>query len=167
MGCARRGVRPDKECKDDFNVCSMLAMGMGSNVSSSTSRPIEDIDIPESPFIIQSGGLENERLGTLQEGFEPQPIDNQLVLNHPEGYQSNGELLNDSSFQNFVTRYVLEFLACLLRLYHCQESGTNVCRNVEQCVPSARDVVESSPDSFGIVESSVFYQGEASQPGKL
>jgi hypothetical protein len=28
MGCARRNVKPDKECKEDFNVCSMIAMGM-------------------------------------------------------------------------------------------------------------------------------------------
>ena len=28
MGCAKRGLKPDKECKEDFNVCSMIAMGM-------------------------------------------------------------------------------------------------------------------------------------------
>jgi hypothetical protein len=28
MGCAKRNDKPDKECKEDFNVCSMIAMGM-------------------------------------------------------------------------------------------------------------------------------------------
>jgi hypothetical protein len=28
MGCAKRNTKPDSECKEDFNVCSMIAMGM-------------------------------------------------------------------------------------------------------------------------------------------
>jgi len=28
MGCAKQGKKPDKDCKEDFNGCSMIAMGM-------------------------------------------------------------------------------------------------------------------------------------------
>ena len=28
MGCAKQGKKADKACKEDFNGCSMIAMGM-------------------------------------------------------------------------------------------------------------------------------------------
>ena len=28
MGCAKHGKKDDKDCKEDFNGCSMIAMGM-------------------------------------------------------------------------------------------------------------------------------------------
>ena len=28
MGCAKQDKKPDRECKEDFNGCSMIAMGM-------------------------------------------------------------------------------------------------------------------------------------------
>ncbi len=37
MGCAKRGQKPDKECKEDFNVCSMIAMGMAPTDPATTA----------------------------------------------------------------------------------------------------------------------------------
>ena len=38
MGCAKHGKKPDKDCKEDFNDCSMLAMGMAPASTTTTAR---------------------------------------------------------------------------------------------------------------------------------
>ena len=38
MGCAKHGKKPDKDCKEDFNDCSMLAMGMAPASTTTTER---------------------------------------------------------------------------------------------------------------------------------
>ena len=70
MGCAKQGKKPDKECKEEFNGCSMIAMGMAppsttelpelpdflkptSKPTIRPVRPISDIDLPEGPNVIQ------------------------------------------------------------------------------------------------------------------
>ena len=55
MGCAKRNEKPDAECKSDFNVCSMVAMGMPPNATTTTTtttrRPISDIDLAVPEFL--------------------------------------------------------------------------------------------------------------------
>ena len=38
MGCAKQGKKPDKDCKEDFNGCSMIAMGMAPPSTTTTER---------------------------------------------------------------------------------------------------------------------------------
>merc|ERR1712061_122759 len=106
MGCAKQGKKPDKECKEDFNDCSMIAMGMAplSTTTESTTpelpdflkptvkptirplRPINDIDLPDGSFVIQPGKEE-----------EPETEEDK------------------------------EFMQCLIELYKCQEKGHSDC----------------------------------------
>ena len=58
MGCAKRKQKPDLECKNDFNGCSMVAMGMSPNATTTTTttttttrRPISDIDLGIPDFL--------------------------------------------------------------------------------------------------------------------
>ena len=42
MGCAKQGKKPDKDCKEDFNGCSMIAMGMAPP-STTTERSVNKL----------------------------------------------------------------------------------------------------------------------------
>ena len=45
MGCAKQGKKQDKDCKEDFNGCSMIAMGMAPSTTTTTERLVIRSDL--------------------------------------------------------------------------------------------------------------------------
>jgi hypothetical protein len=78
MGCAKRNSKPDVECKQDFNSCSMVAMGMtppppaetsypDPTTTTTTIRPIEDIDLAQLPDFLKPQSTTKRPLRPIQD----------------------------------------------------------------------------------------------------
>ena len=91
----QRRVKSDKQCKEEFNVCSMIAMGMPPATTTTTTKPpppdlpdflvttpdpikpIDDIDLPEEvPAIVHQGNFDVDppKEEKPEEGMNPSSL---------------------------------------------------------------------------------------------
>jgi hypothetical protein len=100
MGCAKRNSKPDVECKQDFNGCSMVAMGMAPpppppaetsypdpTTTATTIRPIEDIGLAQLPDFFKPELTTKHPLRPIQDNDLPE---NQEMIVQGSGAGGNG-----------------------------------------------------------------------------
>lgn len=122
--CVQFKTKSDKECKEDFNVCSMIAMGMPPGTTTTTTtteppdlpdflkptpttkrplRPISDIDLPDQVQVIEQG-----------ETTAPPVVEEE-----------------DDNFD------------CIIELLKCQEQGRAQCYPYQRCIMVAAVTAET------------------------
>ncbi|XP_040567740.2 LOW QUALITY PROTEIN: SCO-spondin-like [Lepeophtheirus salmonis] len=132
MECTKRRLKTDRQCKLEFNECTLLASGMDP----STKRPINDIDLPDGlPEFLRPS------ISTIK------PIQDIDLPQNQEFLLQSGGPDNVQSFlgQPQVITADENFMACLLKHFEC----TNDCPQLKTCSELAGVEFIEDGDNFG------------------
>uniref|UniRef100_A0A0K2T3P8 Putative LOC100875809 [Megachile rotundata] n=1 Tax=Lepeophtheirus salmonis TaxID=72036 RepID=A0A0K2T3P8_LEPSM len=132
MECTKRRLKTDRQCKLEFNECTLLASGMDP----STKRPINDIDLPDGlPEFLRPS------ISTIK------PIQDIDLPQNQEFILQSGGPDNVQSFlgQPQVITADENFMACLLKHFEC----TNDCPQLKTCSELAGVEFIEDGDNFG------------------
>jgi len=100
----------------------MIVMGMTSHTtttSTTTRKPIDDIDLPELPDFLKPKPSTARPLIPIQD------------IDLPDG----ASVIQPDESEIEEPKEEEEFFGCLGRLYACEEAGKVKCPNTERCIP--------------------------------
>merc|ERR1712156_477566 len=131
FGCVKHKRKEEKQCKFDFNDCCMIVMGMPPEITTTTTRrPISDIDLPELPDFLKP------------KPSTPRPQRPIQDIDLPDGASIIQPDEDAQIVENKPSKQEEEHLACLGRLYKCQEANKVSCPNTQRCIPIEPVVAE-------------------------
>jgi len=135
FGCVKHKRKEEKVCKLDFNDCCMIVMGMPPEVTTTTTRrPISDIDLPELPDFLKP------------KPSTPRPQRPIQDIDLPDGASIIQPDESVEIIEQKPSKEEEEHLACLGRLYKCQEANKASCPNTQRCLPIEPVVAEVIED---------------------
>merc|ERR1719394_249086 len=104
-------------------VSTTISITSSTTTTTTTRRPISDIDLPELPDFLKP------------KPSTPRPIRPIQDIDLPDGASVIQPDEDAEIIENKPLKEEEEHLACLERLYKCQEANKASCSNTQRCLP--------------------------------